>query len=73
MAVFPAALHECTTILDIFASGVDLALFSVLGYTIALEVPQMSIDGFGADELPSPGRASLRIELHDASLDRDPT
>ena len=38
------------------------------------EIDQLQVlDGFGADELASASRASLRIELHDASLDRHPT
>lgn len=32
----------------------------------------MRVDGFGTDELPSPDRTGLGIELHDPSLDRDP-
>ncbi len=32
----------------------------------------MGVNRLGADELPSPGSAALRIELHDAGLDRDP-
>ena len=31
----------------------------------------MGVNGLGADELPSPGAAALRIELRDAGLHRD--
>jgi hypothetical protein len=72
VAVFPAPFHERSTILNILAGRVDLAFFSVLGHTVALQIPQMGINGLGADKLSSSGSASLRIELHNSSLDRDP-
>ena len=60
------------TILDILGGRVDLALFSVLRHTIALQIAKMRVDSFAADELTSSGGTGLGIELHDPRLDCDP-
>jgi len=72
VAVPPASFQECMTILDILGGRVDLALFSVLRNTIALQIAKMRVDSVAADELTSSGGTGLGIELHDPSLDCDP-
>lgn len=63
-----AAVEEVPTVGSILSRGIDLAAFAVARNTITFEVAQMCLDRLGADEGPSPGRAPLRVQLHDPRL-----
>ena len=61
------------TVRNVTVGRIDLALLAVLRNAVALEVAQVHVGRLGADELPAARIAALRVELHDARLDCDPT
>ena len=72
VAVLAAPFDEGAAILHIALGRIDLALLAVLRHAVAFEIAQVRVHRLGADELPAPSGSALRVELHDAGLDRDP-
>jgi hypothetical protein len=72
VAVPAAQFDEGAAVLHVAPGRIDLPLLAVLRHAIALEIAQVRVHCVGADELPSPGGSGLRVELHNAGLDRDP-
>lgn len=72
MAILAAPVEKGRTISHIMVSGIDLTLLTVAGDPVTLQIAQMGINRFAAHELPPPRAATLRVELDDTRLHRDP-
>lgn len=60
------------SIFHILVGRVDLPLVLVAGHAVAFEVAQVRVHRLGADERAPGSGSALRVELHDAGLDRNP-
>jgi hypothetical protein len=72
VAVLAAPVEKGRTIGNVLVGGIDLALLAVAGDAITLQIAQMRVHRLAAYELPPSRRATLRIELHDPRLHRNP-
>ncbi len=72
VAVLATAVEKGAAVRHVALGRIDLALLAVPRDAVALQVAQVRVDRLGADELPAARRAALRVELHDARLNRDP-